>query len=254
MKKRETIGLLLLMATVVGLLTLTGCGSDASKGQQGEAETVPDSIVKETAVVKNVEETASPVDQDQPTSGSQPSSAEQVYSTSDDGYLNIRKEPSAKAEIIGRLKTGGEGAKYLGEQNGWYKVDYYGAIGYVNSKFAKYDGVRASAKSSNGQKIYYLVVGSYETLANARKGTGEVHDWMACPVYRAEEKGVVKYRLCYACFYTKEKALREKRKLDEVLNGSREVWIWESNGLAECVFRPGSMRDANEPVPVLSPQ
>lgn len=56
-----------------------------------------------------------------------------VYSSAYDGYVNIRRSASAKSAIIGELENGGDGAKYLGKHGNWYKVSYYGTVGYVNS-------------------------------------------------------------------------------------------------------------------------
>lgn len=239
---------------------MAGCGNNSGGKQEAEAN-IPDSIASQAVVMdagqqqtpQSTDMTAeTPSAQQAPEAQTAAAPEQLVYSVSDDGFLNIRREPSAKAEIVGRLKTNGEGAKYLGEKGGWYKVEYYGAVGYVNSKFARYDGVRQTASPS--QKVYYLVVGSFETLESAKKGLGTLPDWMVGPVYRVSENGKVVYRICYACYSTKTKAANAKRELDQVLSGARAAWIWESNGLADCVYRPGSLRDENEKVPVLTPQ
>lgn len=60
-------------------------------------------------------------------------SGKKVYSDAYDGYVNIRRSASAKSAILGELQNGGEGAKYLGKHGNWYKVSYYGTVGYVHS-------------------------------------------------------------------------------------------------------------------------
>ena len=103
-------------------------------------------------------------------------------------------------------------------------------------------------------KVFYVVLGSYESLENAIKATGETPDFLLSPVYKAEEKGVVKYRLCCDCYYSKEKALERKQELEELVGNFITTWIWESDGLAECVYQPKSLRDENELIPALTPQ
>jgi hypothetical protein len=103
-------------------------------------------------------------------------------------------------------------------------------------------------------KVFYVVLGSYESLENAIKATGETPDFLLSPVYKAEEKGEVKYRLCCDCYYSKEKALERKQELEELVGNFITTWIWESDGLAECVYQPKSLRDENELIPALTPQ
>lgn len=54
-----------------------------------------------------------------------------VYSNAYDGYLNVRAEPSTKAQILGRLNNGPEGAELLGVDGKWTKVRVNGVEGYV---------------------------------------------------------------------------------------------------------------------------
>ena len=69
-----------------------------------------------------------------------------VYSNADDGFVNIRKEPNAKADILSALYNGKEGANLLeGGNKYWYKVEKDGVIGYVNKRFVKLK------KSTNSQ-------------------------------------------------------------------------------------------------------
>lgn len=168
-----------------------------------------------------------------------------VYSVSDDGYLNIRRSPSAQAEIVGRLLTGGSGANLLGTQGKWYKVSYKGTVGYVNSSYA-------SLRKPTPKKVYYLVLGSYDSPEKAQNATNNLPDALLSPVYKATEKGVTKYRICSHCFNSREKAERKKKNIETLLNLS--AWIWESDGLAECVYRPGSLVDEKIKIPELTPQ
>ena len=58
-----------------------------------------------------------------------------VYASSSDGFVNIRRSASANSTILGELRNDGDGANYLGKKGKWYKVNYYGVIGYVNSDY-----------------------------------------------------------------------------------------------------------------------
>lgn len=52
------------------------------------------------------------------------------------GGLNVRKEPSASSDPLGKAKIG-EKLKYLGETTpaGWHKVEFEGTPGYVSGKY-----------------------------------------------------------------------------------------------------------------------
>ena len=58
-----------------------------------------------------------------------------VYSNSNDGNVNIRKEPSAKAEAIGILYTNGNGVRLIDDSGSWWKVETDDGVGFVNSKY-----------------------------------------------------------------------------------------------------------------------
>ena len=60
-----------------------------------------------------------------------------VYSNAYDGYLNVRAEPSTKAQILGRLNNGPEGAELLGVDGKWTKVRVNGVEGYVSSAYVQ---------------------------------------------------------------------------------------------------------------------
>lgn len=58
-----------------------------------------------------------------------------MYSKSYDGYTNVRKEPTTKSEVLGKLRNGNEYVVVIGETEGWLEVQYYDQIGYVHKKF-----------------------------------------------------------------------------------------------------------------------
>lgn len=55
-----------------------------------------------------------------------------VYSNAYDGYTNVRKGPSSKSRILGKLRNGNEYVTLLGMEGNWYEVQYYVQIGYVH--------------------------------------------------------------------------------------------------------------------------
>lgn len=55
-----------------------------------------------------------------------------VVAAAYDGYVNIRRGPSAKSSIIGEMINGDGSATYLGQSGNWYKVNFRGTVGYVH--------------------------------------------------------------------------------------------------------------------------
>ncbi|MBP5387768.1 MAG: SH3 domain-containing protein [Prevotella sp.] len=73
------------------------------------------------------------------TAASPRQAVKRVVAHSEDGYVNIRKQPTVASDTIGRLFVGGEGAEYLGTSGEWYQVLYHGKKGYVKSVYAAVD-------------------------------------------------------------------------------------------------------------------
>ena len=63
------------------------------------------------------------------------STEDRVYSNSYDGYTNVRKSPSSKGEVLGKLRNGNEYVVVIGEVDNWLEVEYYGQIGYVHKNY-----------------------------------------------------------------------------------------------------------------------
>ena len=51
-----------------------------------------------------------------------------------DDYVNVRSEPSEDGDILGKLYDKSVG-KYLGEENGWYKIESGSVTGYVKAEY-----------------------------------------------------------------------------------------------------------------------
>jgi N-acetylmuramoyl-L-alanine amidase len=52
------------------------------------------------------------------------------------GWLNIRSRPSTLSRVIARAWDGNP-ITVLGEWQGWYVVNYYGNVGYADSRYIK---------------------------------------------------------------------------------------------------------------------
>ncbi len=52
------------------------------------------------------------------------------------GRLNVRNSPSPNGRIIGSLENG-ENINILENENGWYRINFNGTDGYVNSRFVR---------------------------------------------------------------------------------------------------------------------
>ena len=63
------------------------------------------------------------------------STEDRVYSNSYDGYTNVRKSPSSKGEVLGKLRNGNEYVVVIGEVDKWLEVEYYDQIGYVHRDY-----------------------------------------------------------------------------------------------------------------------
>ena len=51
-----------------------------------------------------------------------------------DDYVNVRSDPSEDGDILGKLYAKSVG-KYLGEENGWYKIESGSVTGYVKAEY-----------------------------------------------------------------------------------------------------------------------
>lgn len=102
------------------------------------------------------------------------------------------------------------------------------------------DAARRPAKKP--AKVYYLVCGSYSSLEKAKEASEFMSEVLYYPVYKTTVNGKTVYRLCCECYYSKKKAqARAKELMGMVFNDS--IWVWESNGLANCVYVPQSPAD-----------
>ena len=175
-----------------------------------------------------------------------------VYSDASDGFTNIRQEPSSKSKIVGGLVNNGPGAKLLERgNNGWYKVDFNGIVGYVSSSIVAVgdeDGPlnqrnknkntsKPKTASNSQQKVYYVVMGSWPSMEKAKKYYEYVPDALDMGrIYKTTVNGKPVYRMAIECYSNKQQAQKMVRNIKETFD--RDVWIWESQGLGQCVYCP----------------
>lgn len=62
--------------------------------------------------------------------------------------LNVRKSPSANAEIIGQIEKGSTVTVYS-ESGDWYEIEYNGGAGYVSKKYIKSNYSNSDTQTSN---------------------------------------------------------------------------------------------------------
>ena len=168
-----------------------------------------------------------------------------VYAKSDDGYVNVRSQPTVKSEALGRLTVGGPGAKYLATEGEWTKIEYKGREAYVKSCYATTDSLASMAKTKptaeakpvNNGKLYYVVIASFSELERAKKTTDGLSTEFKSPVYKYQTDGKAMFRICESCFDTKAKAEARIKHLNQRF-GKSDLWVWETDGKMSCVYCP----------------
>lgn len=65
----------------------------------------------------------------------------------------------------------------------------------------------AQAKTmKKARNVYYIVCGSYTSLNAAIKQSEQMSEVVFYPVYKTKANGKTVYRLCCACYYSREDA------------------------------------------------
>ncbi|MBO4723515.1 MAG: hypothetical protein J5629_11400 [Muribaculaceae bacterium] len=119
--------------------------------------------------------------------------------------------------------------------------------------FMVFSATDAQAKTKKSARtVYYIVCGSHSTLKQAIKQSEQMSEVMFYPVYKATANGKTVYRLCCQCYYNKADAEKDLEGFLSSFKGD-DWWIWESKGLAKCVYRPLSPKGDGERIPALKP-
>ncbi|MCR4853504.1 MAG: SPOR domain-containing protein [Prevotella sp.] len=93
-------------------------------------------------------------------------------------------------------------------------------------------------KVSNSPKVYYVVIGSFESLAEAKSFARDKSELYTSVVYKAKDNGKTLYRICNESFHNKADARRYLADCKDGPSPLNKAWIWESDGVAECVYNP----------------
>lgn len=148
----------------VALVAVASCGNRGKKVQV---------VMPEEEVVK--------------TAANEASEQTRMYSNSYDGYTNVRKSPSSKGEVMGKLRNGNEYVVVIGEVDKWLEVEYYDQIGYVHKDYvsetpSKPVTVDVDANWLNGcwtdyGYVYYVVFSNGKFACEHQYGTMGYGKW-----------------------------------------------------------------------------
>ncbi len=111
-------------------------------------------------------------------------------------------------------------------------------------------GVQAKTSKKSARTVYYIVCGSYSTLAEAKSHCDNMSEVVFYEAFEAKVNGKTVYRVCCDCYYNLADAKKDMNGLYRDFGGDK--WIWPSKGLAKCVYRPASPRDG-KPIPAFKP-
>ena len=167
---------------------------------------------------------------------------ELVYSVATDGFVNVRQFPDADSYVVGVLATNRKGAKLVSNQGKWWKVRIDNVEGYVNSKYVKLSST--PVKISGLPTVYYVVMRSYDTMEDAQMFNRMCADGAERWIYKCTSNGKTAYRLCDGCFSTRSDAQDRINECRSLYDGNNNwddytnAWIWESEGLGNCVYCP----------------
>lgn len=182
-----------------------------------------------------------------------PAGEELVYSIADDGYVNIRQFPDADSYVVGVLATNRKGAKLVSNQGKWWKIRIDNVEGYVNSRYVKMSST--PVKISGLPTVYYVVLESHGSLDSAQTYNYRRPDGMECWIYKCTSNGKTVYRLCDGCFSTRSNAQAAINKWRSMMYSDwyTNAWIWENEGLGDCISCPVNYETEMQKPP-LTPQ
>ena len=111
---------------------------------------------------------------------------------------------------------------------------------------ANSDGFGIKANEMQTRKIYYVVLGSFNTLKDAKRFNYHAPDGLECNIYKTRVKGKIVYRACCNVFKTANEAHECAREIQKFYGIN--AWVWPSEGVANCVVQETAL--SGEPIPV----
>lgn len=102
------------------------------------------------------------------------------------------------------------------------------------------------AQQMQTKKIYYVVLGSFNTLKDAKRFNYFAPDGLECNIYKTKVKGKTVYRACCNVYKTANEAHECAREIQK--NYGINAWVWSSEGVANCVVQETAL--SGEPIPV----
>lgn len=146
--------------------------------------------------------------------------------------LNVRKGPSTKYTIIGQLVYNQE-VEILGEEDGWYKINFKGSIGYVSATYisdTKYiNEVAEQCPDDELWLLAHLISGEAQFCDDTeqRYVGSVVLNRMKHSAYPDTMKEVIFQKGQYACTWTNNLFLREPTQS----NWDNARWLLENGSI-----------------------
>lgn len=94
---------------------------------------------------------------------------------------------------------------------------------------------QAAGNSNAKQTLYYIVLGSYQSLDNAKQHNVNCPDGLESSIVKVTVKGKTLYRAVTNCYFSKAKATQMARDINEHYNIN--AWVWPSNQRPHIVVK-----------------
>lgn len=108
---------------------------------------------------------------------------------------------------------------------------------------------QAANKTSKKSTVYYVVLGSYQSLDNAKEHNVKCPDGLEASIVEVTVNGKACYRAVCDCLYSKAQAQKMARDINE--HYKINAWVWPSKTRAKVVLAGTAL--SGEPI-TLSPR
>ncbi|HNY11172.1 MAG TPA: C39 family peptidase [Candidatus Wallbacteria bacterium] len=95
-------------------------------------------------------------------------------------WLNVRKDPSTRQSPIGRFYRG-EKVTIMGEQNGWYKINYKGREAWVCARYVSKSKIESDSTPEAQSNIDNTTTSTTTTTETPTNGAGSVNGVLKVP-------------------------------------------------------------------------